>query len=67
MRKLWIMLAVFAAVGFFSLPAGAAPVAVPVDAVFEFSPLPEGEKIDHEFIVKNSGDTILNITGVLTP
>jgi hypothetical protein len=67
MRKLLIMLAVFAAVGVFSLPAGAAPGAVPVDAVFEFSPLPEGEKVHHEFIVRNTGDTILNITGVLTP
>jgi len=67
MRKLFISLAVFVAVGFCSLPVGAAPVAVPVDAVFEFSPLPEGEKIIHEFIVRNTGDTILNITNVLPP
>lgn len=67
MRKLFNVLTIFLAVGFFCLPASAAPKAVPLDAVFEFSPLPEGEKIHHEFIVRNTGDTVLNITNVLTP
>jgi hypothetical protein len=67
MRKLWIVLTVFLAVVFFSLPAAAVPKAMPVDPVFEFSPLPEGEKIVHEFIVRNTGDTVLNITHVLPP
>lgn len=67
MRKLFISLMVFLAAGFFSLSVSAAPRAVPVDAVFEFSPLPEGEKILHEFIVRNTGDTVLNITNVLPP
>ena len=67
MRKIFIILTVFFAAGFFSLPAGAVPKAVPVDPVFEFSSLPEGEKISHEFIVRNTGDTVLTITSVLTP
>jgi hypothetical protein len=67
MRKLFIMLTVFVAVGFSFLPINAAPRAVLVDAVFEFSPLPEGEKIHHEFIVRNTGDTVLNIIKVLPP
>ncbi len=58
---------VFLAVVLFALPCTAAPKAVFVDAVFEFSPLPEGEQIIHEFIVRNTGDTDLNITNVLPP
>lgn len=67
MRKLSIVLTVFLAVVLFTLPCTATPKAEPVDAVFEFSPLPEGEKISHEFIVRNTGDTDLNITNVLPP
>ncbi len=67
MRKLFNVLTILLAVGLFCLPVSAAPKASPLDAVFEFSPLPEGEKIHHEFIVRNTGDTVLNITKVLTP
>ena len=67
MRKLLIVLMGFLASGLFALTVGAAPKAVPVNPVFEFSSLPEGEHIDHEFIVRNEGDTPLNITSVLPP
>jgi hypothetical protein len=67
MRRLFIILTIFVATGFSFLPVSAAPRAVLVDAVFEFSPLPEGEKIRHDFIVRNTGDTVLNITNVLPP
>jgi hypothetical protein len=67
MRKLLMIPTVFLAVVLFGLPCGATPKAVPVEAVFEFSSLPEGEKITHEFIVRNIGDTDLNITNVLPP
>jgi hypothetical protein len=67
MRKLSVILTVFLAVVLFALPCTATPRAVFVDSVFEFSPLPEGEKILHEFIVQNTGDTPLNITNVLPP
>lgn len=67
MRKLFIVLTVFLAVALFYLPCTATPKAVFVDSLFEFSPLPEGEKIIHEFTVRNTGDTPLNITNVLPP
>lgn len=67
MKKLFIIFTVFLAVVMFTLPCNATPKAVPVDSVFEFSPLPEGEKIIHEFIVRNTGDTPLNIINVLPP
>jgi hypothetical protein len=67
MRKLLMIPTVLLAVVLFVLPCGATPNAVPVDAVFEFTSLPEGEKIIHEFIVRNTGDTDLNITNVLPP
>lgn len=45
----------------------AGPTAVPVEPVYEFSPLMEGEVLDHAFIIKNTGDAPLNITNVLPP
>lgn len=67
MRKFLMITTVYLAIMLFCLPCGATPKAVPVDAVFEFSSLPEGKKIVHEFIVRNQGDTVLKITGVLPP
>lgn len=45
----------------------AGPVAVPVASKFEFEPMPEGQGLTHEFIIKNTGDTDLNILGVIPP
>jgi len=45
----------------------AGPVAVPVDSKYEFPPMAEGQGLTHEFVVKNQGDTVLNILGVLPP
>ncbi|MCP3942268.1 MAG: DUF1573 domain-containing protein [Desulfobacteraceae bacterium] len=67
MKKLSIILTVFWAVILFALPCTAAPRAVFVDSTFKFAPLPEGEKIIHEFVVRNTGDTPLSITNVLPP
>lgn len=47
--------------------AWSAPKAVPVDSVYNFEPVPEGTTLSHDFIVKNEGDTVLNITGVIPP
>ncbi|WDP92669.1 MAG: hypothetical protein HUN04_24280 [Desulfobacter sp.] len=47
--------------------AGAAPKAVVSDSNYEFPPTSEGQKLTHEFIVKNEGDTELNILSVLPP
>jgi hypothetical protein len=35
--------------------------------VFTFDPVPEGVHVDHVFIVKNTGDTILRIEKVSPP
>ncbi len=67
MRKLAIVLMVVFSAGFFINPVLAVPKAVPVAPVFEFALVPEGHHIDHVFIVRNTGDTPLNITRVLTP
>ncbi len=47
--------------------ATAAPKAVPVNPKFEFSDVAEGQGITHEFIIRNEGDTKLNITSVIPP
>lgn len=67
MKKLAIVLMVVFAAGLFIKPVLAMPKAVPVDPVFEFNSLPEGQHVDHVFIVRNTGDTPLNITSVLPP
>ncbi len=45
----------------------AGPVAVPVDSIYEFPPMAEGQGLTHEFIIKNEGDAQLNILGVIPP
>jgi hypothetical protein len=45
----------------------ATPKAVPVNPNFEFEPMIEGPGLTHEFIIKNEGDTKLNILGVTPP
>ena len=35
--------------------------------VFTFDPVPEGVHVDHTFIVKNTGDTVLKIEKVSPP
>ncbi len=47
--------------------AMATPKAVPVNPKFEFSDVAEGQGITHEFIIRNEGDTKLNITSVIPP
>ena len=46
-------------------PAG--PVAVVESPVFEFEPVPEGVRVDHEFVIRNNGDEDLEIENVLPP
>ena len=47
--------------------AVAAPKAVPQEPVFTFTPVPEGQGMSHEFIIRNQGDTTLEITDVIPP
>ena len=37
------------------------------DPVYTFETVPEGVNVPHEFIVKNTGDTLLHIEDVLPP
>ncbi len=45
----------------------AAPRAELVNPVFTFDPVPDGQPLTHEFIIKNTGDAPLNILSVLPP
>lgn len=65
MRKIGILLVVFSFL--FNVPCTASPKAVLVEPVFKFAPIPEGDELIHEFMVKNQGDTPLNITKVAPP
>ena len=44
-----------------------APKVELVNPVFTFEPLPEGQALTHEFIIRNTGDAPLNILSVLPP
>lgn len=39
----------------------AQPVATVVEAVYTFEAVPEGKRVFHTFVVKNTGDSLLNI------
>lgn len=67
MRKTWLILVIFSFFILFSAPCTATPKAVLVEPVFQFAPIPEGDELIHEFMVKNQGDTPLNITKVAPP
>ncbi len=45
----------------------AGPKAELVNPVFTFDPVPDGQPLTHEFIIKNTGDAPLNILSVLPP
>ncbi len=45
----------------------AAPRAELVNPVYTFEPVPDGQPLTHEFIIKNTGDAPLNILSVLPP
>ncbi|MCP3876058.1 MAG: DUF1573 domain-containing protein [Desulfobacteraceae bacterium] len=67
MKKKIIVFAVFFAL-FFLPSQGVAKQQVWIDnPVFKFELIPEGVKVPHAFIIKNTGDTLLTITNVLPP
>jgi len=37
------------------------------NSVFTFDPVPEGVHVSHEFVIRNTGDAMLNILSVLPP
>jgi hypothetical protein len=47
-------------------PTWAAPIIMSPDPVFDFGERDNEEKVEHNFVVKNAGDEVLNITDVKT-
>ncbi len=60
-----IFLTIVFAIFLWSLPCWALPVASVPSAGYEFTSVPDGEKIIHEFIIKNTGDSVLKIENVV--
>lgn len=67
MKRQWLVLLGVVILWFQVAPCLAVPRAEPVASVFTFDSLPEGEPIDHTFVIKNTGDMDLNILNVLPP
>lgn len=67
LKKKTILIAILFAL--FCLPyQGMAQPKVLIDTpVFTFESVPEGVHVPHEFIIKNTGDTLLHIDNVLPP
>jgi hypothetical protein len=57
---------VVAGMGVFPSPTWAAPVIMSPEPVFDFGERDSEEKVEHNFVVKNAGDEVLNITDVKT-
>ncbi|MFH2061121.1 MAG: hypothetical protein ABIJ59_19830 [Pseudomonadota bacterium] len=43
------------------------PIASVPEPVYTFETIPEGTHVTHEFVIKNTGDTLLTIIDVLPP
>ena len=67
MKKLILIFITAAFIFTAGLTVEAAPVAQVPSPIHQLEPIPEGTHIDHTFIVKNPGDTVLKILNVLPP
>jgi len=67
MKKKMLLMAVLLMVWAFPCVGIALQKADIIDPVFRFDPVPEGVHVDHVFIVKNPGDTVLRIEKVMPP
>ena len=67
MKKIIIAISLFFAVFCMSVQCIAQPKAVIDNSIFTFETVPEGVHVTHEFIIRNTGDTVLNINKVLPP
>ncbi len=66
MKSLRFVFSVTAVLLFCSSIALAAPHAVVENSVFDFGEIAQGKKVDHNFILKNNGDSMLTIGQVST-
>lgn len=67
MKKALVGFVVFCIICFVPLLVMAGPRVVIEEPVYAFESVIEGEHVYHEFVLKNSGDTLLNIIKVLPP
>lgn len=66
-KKSGVLIFFTVVLSFFSVNAAAGPKVQVDQPVHTFESIPEGKHVSHTFIVKNSGDAVLNITGVKPP
>lgn len=67
MKKKMLLTAVLMIIWAFPCEGTALQKADIINPVFTFQPVPEGVRIDHTFIVKNTGDMVLRIEKVMPP
>lgn len=67
MKNMTILMAVLFLVLIFSHGGLAGQRIEITSPVFSFEPVPEGVHVEHEFIVKNTGDALLTIEKVVPP
>ncbi len=66
MKKI-IILSILLAVLMPAYQAWATPRAEVVNPVYTFDTVPEGTRVSHEFILRNTGDDLLTIIDVIPP
>lgn len=54
--RLWIAVLMVSALGF-----AEAPKAVVLEGVFDAGAIPQGQPVEHDFVIKNEGDATLHI------
>lgn len=67
MKQKLLFLAIWCVVCFLPVISAAGPVAVIEEPVYTFESIVEGQYVEHEFVIKNSGDAPLKIIDVLPP
>ncbi len=67
MKKILLIVAGLMAAVFLPGWVAADPVAVVESPVYTFESVPEGVKIHHAFVIKNSGDVDLKIENIVPP
>lgn len=67
MKKKMLLMAVLLIVWAFPYVGIAQQKAEITDPVFRFDPVPEGVHVEHTFMMKNTGDTVLRIEKVMPP
>ena len=67
MKKILLIVAGLMATVFLPGWVAADPVAVVESPVYTFESAPEGVKIHHAFVIKNSGDVDLKIENIVPP